>query len=85
MTAQAQTVAESNTLSLMLGEVAKILNVEKVDPEIGLAELGIDSLKVVELILVCDQLYGKSIDPAQLEINQFTTLRDLDRQLLAMA
>ncbi len=72
------------TLDLLSKEVARILNLESVDPDTGVGELGVDSLKVVELILVCDQLYGADIDPEKLNIDQFTSLRDLDRQLLGM-
>ena len=69
-----------NTLEMLRKETAKILNVESVDAHIGLGELGIDSLNVVELIVFCEQLYG-SIDPEQLNITQFTTLEQLDTQL----
>ncbi|QEL54803.1 acyl carrier protein [Chromobacterium paludis] len=69
-----------NTLETLRKETAKILNVESVDAEVGLGELGIDSLNVVELIVFCEQLYG-SIDPEQLNITQYTTLAQLDAQL----
>ena len=74
----------ANTLELLTSEVAKIAELENVDPDIGLNELGVDSLKLVELVLVCDQLYAISLDPERLEINEFTTLRDLDRQMREM-
>jgi len=77
-------MGHSPTLEIMVSEVAKIMNVASVDPDIGLGDLGIDSLRVVELILVCDQLYGKEINPELLVIDQFTTLRELDRQLSVM-
>jgi acyl carrier protein len=73
-----------NTLDLLVAEVAKIAELDNVDPDIGLNELGVDSLKLVELVLVCDQLYAISLDPERLEINEFTTLRDLDRQMREM-
>lgn len=73
-----------NTLKLLIAEVAKIADLENVDPDIGLNELGVDSLKLVELVLVCDQLYAISLDPERLDINEFTTLRDLDRQMREM-
>jgi acyl carrier protein len=69
-----------NTLELLRKEAAKILNIETVDANVGLGELGIDSLNVVELIVFCEQLYG-SIDPEQLNITQYTTLEQLDVQL----
>jgi acyl carrier protein len=75
---------DTNTLDLLVAEVAKIAELGSVDPDVGLNELGVDSLKLVELVLVCDQLYGISLDPERLEINEFTTLRDLDRQMREM-
>ena len=54
-----------STLHLVQREVARILNVEHVDPDTGVGELGIDSLN-------------------QLKVDQFTTLRELDGQLLEM-
>lgn len=74
-------VVETKTLPLLLAEMAKIVNTDAVDPDVGIGELGFDSLKVVELILVCDQLYAAEIEPEKLDVSQFTTLRDLDRQL----
>ena len=69
-----------NTLEILRKETAKILNVETVDTSVGLGELGIDSLNIVELIVFCEQLYG-SIDPEQLNSTQYTTLEQLDTQL----
>jgi acyl carrier protein len=74
----------SATLELVQKEVARIVGVDSVEPDIGLSELGVDSLNVVELILVFEQLYGKPVEPDQLVIDQYTTLRDLDQQLLRM-
>ena len=62
-------------------ELARILNVDSVDPDVALGELGVDSLIVVELLLACEQLYGLQVAPERLEIDQYTTLRDLDLQL----
>lgn len=73
-----------DTLTLLGAEVARILNVASVQTDIGLGEIGIDSLNVVELIVFCGQLYNGA-DPLKLEIGQYTTLRDIDVQLRAMA
>jgi acyl carrier protein len=73
-----------STLTLLVREVAKIAELDSVDPDVGLNELGVDSLKLVELVLVCDQLYGINLDPERLEITEFTTLRDLDKQMSEM-
>jgi len=74
-------MSEPSKLDLLAAEVAKILNVDSVDTDTPMGELGVDSLNVVELILVCEQLYVGSVDPEKLLIDQYTSLRDLDRQL----
>jgi|KBSMisStaDraftv2_1062788.scaffolds.fasta_scaffold31116_3 acyl carrier protein len=68
------------TLELLKNEVARILNVEVPSSDVPLAEIGVDSLNVVELLLFCDQLYG-SVDMDSLDIGHFTTLKSLDEQL----
>jgi len=72
----------ANALDILAREVAKILNVESVETQAGIGELGIDSLNVVELIVFCEQLYG-SVDPEALNITQYTTLEQLDEQMRA--
>jgi len=74
-----------DTLTLLTGHVAKALNQETIDPDVAIGELGFDSMRVVELILICDELYETSIDPESINLDQFTTLRDLDQQFLEMA
>jgi acyl carrier protein len=69
-----------SSLELLRKEVARILNTEVPSSDVQLAELGVDSLNVVELLLFCDQLYG-SVDMERLDIGQFTTLQTLDEQL----
>ena len=73
-----------DTLVLLKKEVAKILNSEAVDVNVGIGELGIDSLNVVELMVFREQLYG-AIEPERLNIGQYTTLQDLDSQLRTQA
>jgi acyl carrier protein len=75
-----QQSSEVDTLALVAREVAKITNRESVAVDVSLAELGVDSINVIELILFCEQLYG-TFDPTSLQINEFTTLADLDLQL----
>lgn len=76
---------QKNTLELLAGHVAKALNQDAVDADTAIGELGFDSMRVVELILICDELYETSIDPESINLDQFTTLRALDEQFLAMA
>ena len=75
---------DKDTLTLLAAEVSKSLNQESVDPDTAIGDLGLDSMRVVELILICDQLYDTSIDPESIDLNQFTTLRGLDQQFREM-
>ncbi|MBA2674455.1 acyl carrier protein [Ramlibacter sp.] len=78
-------MSEQTKLELLAVEVARILNVETVDVDTPMGELGVDSLNVVELVLVCEQLYTGSVDPERLSIDQYTSLRELDAQLTEAA
>lgn len=73
-----------DTLGQLCGHVQKALDLESIDPDVAIGELGFDSMRIVELILICDQLYDISINPESIDLNQYTTLRDLDRQFLSM-
>jgi len=74
----------TDTLPQLLGHVSKALNLDSIDADVAIGELGFDSMRVVELILICDQLYDTSINPEQIELTQYTTLRELDRQFRSM-
>jgi acyl carrier protein len=74
-----------DTLSQLADRVQQALSLDQVDPDIAIGELGFDSMRVVELILICDQLYDTPINAEAIDLNQYTTLRDLDRQFRAMA
>jgi acyl carrier protein len=74
-----------DTLGQLCAHVQKALNLESVSADVAIGELGFDSMRVVELILICDQLYDTSINPEAIDLTQYTTLRDLDQQFLSMA
>jgi acyl carrier protein len=63
-------------------QMADMLNKDKVDADTPLGELGIDSLNIVEVILISEQLYSNVMDPEALVFDEYTTLRDMDHQLL---
>jgi acyl carrier protein len=68
------------TLDILAREVGKIVGGGPADTTVGLTELGVDSLNIVELVVFCEQLYG-AFDPDKLNFGAFTTLTDLDAQL----
>lgn len=73
----------AGTLPLLAREVAKILHVEAVDTNIGIGELGVDSMSIVKLIVFCEQLYSPA-DTDALSVTQRTTLEQLDAELRAL-
>jgi len=75
-------MSEESQLITLQTEVAQMLNKEQIDADTPLGELGIDSLNVVEVILICEQVYTDVSDPEALIFDEFTTLRDMDAQLL---
>ncbi|SFC32194.1 acyl carrier protein [Pseudoalteromonas denitrificans] len=75
-------MSEKSQLIELQSQVAEMLNKDQIDSDTPLGELGIDSLNVVEVILICEQLYTDVSDPEALIFDEFTTLRDMDAQLL---
>ena len=75
----------SNTrLNNLITETQKILGREQIDADASLLDLGVDSMNIVELIMICEQVYAGGIDPDALELDEYTTLRELDERLSAL-
>ena len=74
-------IQNTDTIAALIEELKEILSVDRIDPDSSLGELGIDSLNVVELLLVCEKLYVGGVNPVDLAIDQYTTIRDLDLQM----
>lgn len=49
------------------------------DEKMTLGELGIDSLNILEVIVLLEEVSGGALDPSGLELTEFTTLGDLYR------
>ena len=75
-------MSDKSQLTSLQTEVAQMLNKEQIDADTPLGALGVDSLNVVEVILICEQIYTDVSDPEALIFDEFTTLRDMDAQLL---
>lgn len=71
----------NNRLHSLIKETQKILKREQVDADTSLLDLGVDSMNIVELIMACEQIYAGGIDPDALELDEYTTLRELDERL----
>lgn len=77
-------IAHPELLAELRKVTAEALQVDSVDPDVPLAEIGIDSLNIVEVIIACEEIYGDfRIDPARLEFDEMTSLADMHNQMIA--
>ncbi len=77
-----ENTTELNSLS---NSVAEMLGYETVSLDEPLSQIGIDSLNVVELILICQQIYVNCVNFEGIEIDENTTLREIDAQLMDLS
>jgi acyl carrier protein len=76
------TLAVGSTLPELKAQIAEMLNKEDIDVDAPLGELGVDSLNIVEVILIVEQLYPNVSDPDALTFDEHTTLSQMDEQLV---
>lgn len=79
------TTDTSTTLDELASGIKGMLALEEVDLDIPLSQVGIDSLNVVELILVCQQIYVRVVNFDEIDIDENTTLREIDTQMLSLS
>jgi acyl carrier protein len=75
--------AKETSLERLCGEVAKMLNIEHADPDAPLGQLGIDSLNVVELIMISQQIYTDVVNYEEFAFDEHSSLRDIDIHMLS--
>lgn len=73
------------TLVKLIEGVKAMLAVDDLDVDVPLSQLGVDSLNVVELIILCQQVYSGVGNYDDLHVDEGTTLRDIDDQMLALS
>lgn len=67
---------ELDTMAQFRARIAALVTLDEIRDDMTLAEIGIDSLNIVELLLSAEELFHVSVDPAALELNGFTTVGD---------
>lgn len=75
----------SNTLNEFSDEMVKMLGVKSIDVDTPLAQLGVDSLNIVEMVVICQQIYTQVTNYQDIQIDENTTIRELDAQLTALS
>ncbi len=72
-------------LEKLIKETAMLLKKEDITESSTLLEMGIDSLNVIELILICQSIFPNSKNPELLKLDEYTTLKDLYEQLVTLS
>lgn len=75
----------SNTLNEFSDDMMKMLGVKSIDVDTPLSQLGVDSLNIVEMVVICQQIYTQVTNYQDIQIDENTTLRELDAQLTALS
>ena len=75
----------TTTLAQLTEGIKTMLSLDEVDIDIPLAQLGVDSLNVVEMIIICQQVYTGVVNYDDISIDETTTLREIDEQMTALS
>lgn len=68
-------------LNVLCHKVAEMRGLDVVDADQALSALGIDSLNVVDLVLICQEIYPGGANINEMEIDEATSLRGIDEFL----
>jgi len=74
-----------NTLTDFTGHMEKLLGKTNLDVDAPLSMLGVDSMNIVEMVIICQQIYTHVTDYEDIDINEHTTLRELDDQMHSLS
>ncbi|MGA2286898.1 phosphopantetheine-binding protein [Bradyrhizobium sp.] len=75
----------SDTLTIFEDEMKRMLSVKTIDIDVPLSQLGIDSLNIVEMVIICQQVYVDVQNYEDIAIDENTTIRELDEQLNSLS
>jgi hypothetical protein len=75
----------SDTLTSFEDEMKRMLSVKTIDIDVPLSQLGIDSLNIVEMVIICQQVYVDVQNYEDIAIDENTTIRELDEQLNSLS
>lgn len=75
----------SETLQIFTDEMKKMLGAKAIDVDAPMSQLGVDSLNIVEMVVICQQIYTQVTNYEDIHIDENTTIRELDAQLNALS
>jgi hypothetical protein len=75
----------TETLITFSQEMKKMLGIKMIDIDAPMSQLGVDSMNIVEMVIICQQIYTNVVDYEDIEIDENTTIRELDAQLKTLS
>ncbi|WP_265304374.1 acyl carrier protein [Verminephrobacter eiseniae] len=78
-------MSERDTLAVFSAEMMKMPGVKTIDLDAPMSQLGVDSLNVVEMVVICQQIYTSVTNYQDIQIDENTTIRELDAQRHALS
>ncbi|MBV9728094.1 MAG: acyl carrier protein [Pseudonocardiales bacterium] len=75
----------TDTIIQLADGIKGMLALDEVDLDRPLSQIGVDSLNVVEMIIICQQVYTNVINYDAINIDENTTIREIDEQMLALS
>jgi hypothetical protein len=75
----------ADTLSAFREEMKRMLGTKTIDVDAPMSQIGVDSLNIVEMVIICQQIYIALVDYEDIEIDENTTIRELDMKLNALS
>jgi acyl carrier protein len=75
----------SDNLNQFSEHMMKMLGVKSIDVDAPMSQLGVDSLNIVEMVVICQQIYTNVTNYQDIQIDENTTLRELDAQLTELS
>lgn len=74
-----------NTLEQFTVEMKGLLGLGEVDVDAPMSQLGVDSMNIVEMVIICQQIYTNVVNYEDIDIDENTTIRELDEQMHSLA
>lgn len=74
-----------STLEKFAEEMKTMLGLKEIDVDTPMSHLGVDSLNIVEMVIICQQIYTDCTNYEDIDIDESTTVRELDEQLTALS
>src|SRR6218665_294610 len=77
--------SERDTRAVVSAEMMKMPGVKTIDLDAPVSHLGVDSLNVVEMVVICQQIYASVTTYQDIQIDENTAIRELDAQRHALS